>query len=113
MTTSTTKKAEGLKILEQAIDNIKAKIQEFGGEFKVIMSPKLVTAIDEAELARRLQKAEAENAEVGGDDDEEEEDDQEGMSFDPEKESINNKGGRSPSKNNDEDDDEDDEEDDE
>lgn len=111
MTTSTTKKAEGLKILEQAIDSIKAKTEEFGGEFKVIMPPKLVTAIDEAELARRLQKAEAENAEVGGDDDEEEEDDQEGMSFDPEKESINNKGGRSPSKNNDDEDDDEDEED--
>ncbi|XP_013105624.2 eukaryotic translation initiation factor 2 subunit 1 [Stomoxys calcitrans] len=112
MTTSTTKKAEGLKILEQAIDAIKDKIHESGGEFKVIMPPKLVTAIDEAELARRLQKAEAENAEVGGDDDEEEEDDQEGMSFDPEKESINNKAGRSV-KSNDEDDDEEDDEDDE
>ncbi|XP_005190144.1 eukaryotic translation initiation factor 2 subunit 1 [Musca domestica] len=109
MTTSTTKKAEGLKILEQAIENIRAKILEYGGEFKVVMPPKLVTAIDEAELARRLQKAEAENAEVGGDDDEEEEDDQEGMTFDPENESINNKGGRNSAKSNDED--EDDEED--
>lgn len=104
MTTSTTKKAEGLKILEQAIDNIKAKIAEYEGEFKVIMAPKLVTALDEMELSRRMQKAEAENAEVGGDDDEEEEDDQEGMSFDPEKESINNKG-RNSTKSNDEDED--------
>ncbi|XP_037825923.1 eukaryotic translation initiation factor 2 subunit 1 [Lucilia sericata] len=114
MTTSTTKKAEGLKILEQAIDSIKAKITEYNGEFKVIMPPKLVTAIDEADLARRLQRAEAENAEVGGDDDEEEDDDQEGMQFDPENESINHKGGRRPTKKgDDEDDEEDDDEEDE
>lgn len=113
MTTSTTKKAEGLKILEQAIDNIKAKITEYNGEFKVIMPPKLVTAIDEADLARRLQRAEAENAEVGGDDDEEEEDDQEGMQFDPENESINHKGGRRPTKTGDDEDDEEDEDEDE
>lgn len=85
MTTSTTKKAEGLKALEAAIEKIRAKITEYEGEFKVIMAPKLVTAIDEADLARRLERAEAENAEVGGDDDEEE-GDQEGMQFDPEKE---------------------------
>lgn len=86
MTTSTTKKAEGLKALEAAIERIQEKIAEFDGEFKVIMAPKLVTAIDEADLARRLERAEAENAEVGGDDDDQEEGDQEGMQFDPEKE---------------------------
>ena len=85
MTTSTTKKAEGIKELEDAIEKIRVKIAEYDGEFKVIMAPKLVTAIDEADLARRLERAEAENAEVGGDD-EEEEGDQEGMQFDPEKE---------------------------
>lgn len=83
MTTSTTKKAEGLKTLEQAIENIQNKIGEYGGDFKVIMAPKLVTAIDEADLARRLERAEAENAEVSGDDDEDE-DDNEGMQFDAE-----------------------------
>lgn len=34
--------------------------------------PKVVTATDEAELARQMERAEAENAEVAGDDDEEE-----------------------------------------
>lgn len=34
----------------------------------------MVTATDEAELARQMEKAEVENAEVAGDDDEEEED---------------------------------------
>lgn len=32
----------------------------------------MVTATDEAELARQMERAEAENAEVAGDDDEEE-----------------------------------------
>lgn len=86
MTTSTTKKTDGLKALEVAIENIRAEIIRYEGEFKVIMAPKLVTAIDEADLARRLERAEAENAQVAGDDDEEDGADQEGMQFDPEKE---------------------------
>ncbi|XP_068149986.1 eukaryotic translation initiation factor 2 subunit 1-like [Drosophila tropicalis] len=56
MTTATTKKTEGLKALEVAVENIREKILEFEGEFKVIMAPKLVTAIDEADLARRLER---------------------------------------------------------
>lgn len=36
--------------------------------------PKVVTASDEAELARQMERAEAENAEVAADDDEDEED---------------------------------------
>ncbi|XP_018787227.1 PREDICTED: eukaryotic translation initiation factor 2 subunit 1 [Bactrocera latifrons] len=105
MTTSTTKKAEGLKALEVAIENIRNKIIESEGEFKVIMPPKLVTAIDEADLARRLERAEAENQEVGGDDDEDTDSDQEGMQFDPEKE-FNHRGERAAGQNDNEEDDE-------
>ncbi|XP_050330221.1 eukaryotic translation initiation factor 2 subunit 1 [Bactrocera neohumeralis] len=105
MTTSTTKKAEGLKALETAIENIRNKIIESEGEFKVIMPPKLVTAIDEADLARRLERAEAENQEVGGDDDEDADGDQEGMQFDPEKE-FNHRGERAAGQNDIEEDDE-------
>ncbi|XP_011213862.1 eukaryotic translation initiation factor 2 subunit 1 [Bactrocera tryoni] len=105
MTTSTTKKAEGLKALETAIENIRNKIIESEGEFKVIMPPKLVTAIDEADLARRLERAEAENQEVGGDDDEDADGDQEGMQFDPEKE-FNHRGERAAGQNDNEEDDE-------
>jgi translation initiation factor 2 subunit 1 len=42
--------------------------------------PKVVTAIDEADLARRMERAEMENAEVSGDEDES--DNEEGMKFD-------------------------------
>lgn len=38
------------------------------------MQPKVVTATDEAELVKQMERAELENAEVAGDDDEEEQD---------------------------------------
>lgn len=79
MTTSTTEKTDGLKALEQAIENIRKEITLNEGELKVIMPPKVVTAMDEADLQRRMERAEAENAEVDGDEDEDGE--QEGMRF--------------------------------
>ncbi|XP_076682049.1 eukaryotic translation initiation factor 2 subunit alpha [Andrena cerasifolii] len=76
MTTSTPEKQDGLKALNDAIDAIQSKITSLGGVFNVQMAPKVVTATDEAELARQMERAELENAEVAGDDDE---DDVEGM----------------------------------
>lgn len=38
------------------------------------LQPKVVTATDDAELQRQMERAELENTEVAGDDDEEEED---------------------------------------
>ncbi|XP_053984057.1 eukaryotic translation initiation factor 2 subunit 1 [Hylaeus anthracinus] len=73
MTTSTPEKQDGLKALSDAIDVIRSKITSLGGVFNVQMAPKVVTATDEAELARQMERAELENAEVAGDDDEEEE----------------------------------------
>lgn len=37
-----------------------------------MLQPKVVTATDDAELAKQMERAELENAEVAGDDDEEE-----------------------------------------
>ncbi|KAK2579484.1 hypothetical protein KPH14_010798 [Odynerus spinipes] len=73
MTTSTPEKQDGLKALNDAIEVIKEKITSLGGVFNIQMAPKVVTATDEAELARQMERAEFENAEVAGDDDEEEE----------------------------------------
>lgn len=42
----------------------------------------MVTAVDEADLARRIERAELENAEVSGDEDSD--DNEEGMKFDGE-----------------------------
>lgn len=40
--------------------------------YVLCLQPKVVTALDEAELARQMERAEAENAEVAGDSDQEE-----------------------------------------
>ncbi|XP_034942999.1 eukaryotic translation initiation factor 2 subunit 1 [Chelonus insularis] len=71
MTTSTPEKSDGLKALNDAIEVIKEKITSLGGVFDIKMAPKVVTATDEAELARQMERAEMENAQVAGDDDEE------------------------------------------
>ncbi|XP_066980918.1 eukaryotic translation initiation factor 2 subunit 1 [Macrobrachium rosenbergii] len=73
MTTQTTEKQDGLKALENAIQQVTGKITGFGGTLVVKMAPKIVTDVEEADLARQLEKAEEENREVAGDDDDEEE----------------------------------------
>merc|ERR1712020_776086 len=73
MTTSTTEKAEGLKLMEEACQAVQDRISSVGGSFNFQMKPKVVTATDEADLAKQLERAEQENAEVGGDEDSEEE----------------------------------------
>lgn len=80
MTTSTPEKQDGLKALNDAIEAIQSKITSLGGVFNVQMAPKVVTATDEAELARQMERAELENAEVAGDDDEEEVEGMDGFS---------------------------------
>lgn len=76
MTTSTPEKQDGLKALNNAINKIEETITNMGGVFAIQMAPKVVTATDEAELARQMERAEAENAEVAGDDDDDEEEGQ-------------------------------------
>lgn len=83
ITTSTPEKADGLKALENAIDKIEATIKKLDGHFAIQMAPKVVTAVDEADLARRIERAELENAEVAGDSDSDE-DEEQGLKFDGE-----------------------------
>lgn len=73
ITTSTPEKQEGLQILQDACKAIEDRIGASGGSFNIKMAPKVVTATDEADLAKQMERAEQENAEVSGDDDEEEE----------------------------------------
>jgi len=73
ITTSTPEKQEGLQALEDACKAIDERISQFGGTFVIQMAPKVVTATDEADLAKQLERAELENAEVSGDDDDEDE----------------------------------------
>merc|ERR1711881_507667 len=73
ITTSTPEKQEGLDALNAACKVIEERIGASGGSFNIQMAPKVVTATDEADLAKQMAKAEEENAEVSGDDDEDEE----------------------------------------
>ncbi|ENN72815.1 eukaryotic translation initiation factor 2 subunit 1 [Dendroctonus ponderosae] len=79
MTTATPEKQDGLKVLNEAIEVIKKTIAELGGVFDIQMAPKVVTATDEADLAKQMERAELENTEVAGDDDDEE--DEEGQVY--------------------------------
>lgn len=73
VTSSSLDRDEGVKLLQDVIDKIKVSIESFKGRFKVKMPPKVVTDVDEAELARQMDMLEAENEEVAGDTDSEEE----------------------------------------
>ena len=64
ITTSTPEKQEGLDALNAACKVIEERIGTFGGSFNIQMAPKVVTATDEADLAKQMAKAEEENAEV-------------------------------------------------
>ena len=79
VTTQTMDREEGLKLLTDALDKIRESILKAGGMFNVIQAPKVVTDMDEAELAKKLDQLELENQEVAGDDDENEDEDEEGM----------------------------------
>merc|ERR1712018_849154 len=72
ITTSTPEKQEGLDGLTSACKVIEETITKFGGSFNIQMAPNVVTATDEADLAKQLERAEQENAEVSGDDEDEE-----------------------------------------
>jgi len=71
MTTTTLEKTDGLKALNNAINQIETSIKGSGGLFNIQMAPKVVTDQDEVELAKQMERAEMENAEVEGDDDNE------------------------------------------
>ena len=61
--------------MDEACEAISSKIVEFGGTFEIKMAPKVVTATDEADLAKQLEQAALENLEVSGDDDDDEDED--------------------------------------
>lgn len=72
VTSSSLDREEGVRLLQEVIEKIKVKIESFKGRFKIKMSPKVVTDLDEAELARQMEQMEAENEQVAGDTDSEE-----------------------------------------
>lgn len=84
VTTSTPEKQEGIALLEEATKRIEEVIKKLGGSFNIILSPKVVTALDDEELERRLEILEKLNEEKAGDDDAEEDGENEGDENDDE-----------------------------
>ena len=74
LTSQTLDKTVGIKVLEEAIEDITTNIRKAGGNCTVKMAPKAVTENDDAELQALMDKRERENAEVSGDEDESESD---------------------------------------
>lgn len=69
VTTQTLERQEGLALLNTAVQRIQELIEEAGGVFDMKQAPKVVSDVDEAELAKQLEQLEKANLEVGGDDD--------------------------------------------
>lgn len=72
VTAQTMDRDKGLEKLNEALKKIEDSIKAAGGMFTIQQAPKVVTDVDDAELARRLEKLDQENQEVAGDDDEDE-----------------------------------------
>ncbi|PLB53276.1 putative eukaryotic translation initiation factor 2 alpha subunit [Aspergillus steynii IBT 23096] len=68
-------KTIGIKMLEEAIQRIDAKIKEANGGCIIKMAPKAVTEHDDAALQELMEKRERENMEVSGDESMSESDD--------------------------------------
>lgn len=86
VTSTSLDRDEGVKLLQNVIDKIKASIESFKGRFKVKMPPKVVSDLDEAELARQMELLEAENEEKAGDTETESESDEDDENEDEENE---------------------------
>lgn len=74
LTCQTLDKVLGVKLLEEAIQNIEAKIKASNGTLTINMAPKAVTEQDDAKLQLLMDKRERENMEVSGDESQSESD---------------------------------------
>lgn len=67
LTSTCLDKSLGIKLLEEAIVDVRKSIEGANGNLQVKMEPKAVTESDDAELQALMEKRERENAEVSGD----------------------------------------------
>jgi len=79
LTTSTLNKAEGLAVVEKAVETARTVVEAKRGKLVVKEAPKVVTAEDDRLMAEKMAELEAANAEVDGDDSGSSDD--EGMSY--------------------------------
>jgi translation initiation factor 2 subunit 1 len=61
VTAQTMDRVEGIDAVNKALDVVKNSIESFGGTFKIVMAPKVVTDIDEDEIKKRLELMDLEN----------------------------------------------------
>ncbi|ANB15450.1 translation initiation factor eIF2 subunit alpha [Sugiyamaella lignohabitans] len=73
LTSTSLDKQRAIETLNQAIDKIRESVVAAGGSLNVKMEPKAVTENDDAELAKLMEKSEAETRQVSGDEYESEE----------------------------------------
>lgn len=67
--TSSLDKNEGIQRARDAVEAVRAKIKEKGGQLVVRMEPRATTARDDERLEELMNKMEAENNEIDGDED--------------------------------------------
>ncbi|KAI8593414.1 eukaryotic translation initiation factor 2 alpha subunit-domain-containing protein [Geranomyces variabilis] len=67
--TNSLDKTSGIEQMEKALVAIEESITKNAGELRIRMKPKVVSASDDAELAKLLAQVERENAEISGDED--------------------------------------------
>lgn len=65
-------KAEGIKLLNDAIELMKEEIQKHKGELQIKVAARAVDERDDKLLSNLMLELDKQNAEIGGDDDEEE-----------------------------------------
>lgn len=73
LTSTSLDKQQAIDTVNESIDRIRASIEKAGGSLNVKMEAKAVTATDEAELAKLMEKSEQELRQVSGDEYESEE----------------------------------------
>jgi len=69
VTTTTMDRQLGIELLAHAIAKIEETILKYKGSYKVVNQPRVVSDIDEIELAKQLESLEEANREKDGDDD--------------------------------------------
>ena len=77
LTTNSLDKNLGVETLEKAIAKIEETIKKEQGMLTIKMKPKAISEQDELELAKLMEQAERENAEVSGDEEDEEDNEDE------------------------------------
>lgn len=76
VTTQTMNREKGLDRLNEALKSIEESIKKAGGFLSIVKAPRVVTDVDDAELAKKMERLDFENQEVDGDEDDDDDENQ-------------------------------------